>query len=596
MMIQSKDNFIGYFKFYYSVVGKKLFVSVFLSVAVSILDGLGLAMFMPLIQSVSGNGGTPKESMGHLHYITDLITGLGFTLTLGSVLGALTVLFTFKGICKFFELKFQARLVQYFMKKVRHSLVSGLEHISYRGFTQLDAGHIQNSFIAEVQRMSQAVRNYLTYSQALFMLITYVGFAMLANYQFAILLAICGGSTNLLYSRFYKKMKQASYDISKRGTSFNSFMIQAVHYFKYLKATSYITRYSRKLESVIDSTEQLNTKIASYNAITVGLREPMIIIIVAVVIYVQLTFMGGQLGSIILSLILFYRALNYLIQLQQTWQNFIQGSGSLRSVTQIARTMKEKQEEFGSKEFTGLKEGVTLENVSVSYHNHRVLNEAKMFIPKNNTIALVGESGSGKTTLANIIIGLIMPDNGTIRLDNTSLSEYNLNTYRSKIGYISQESVVFNDNIFNNITFWAEPTPENYEKFWNVVELSSLTPFVNKLPEKELSRLGDNGILISGGQKQRISIARELYKNAEILILDEATSALDSETELLIQENIEKLHGKYTMVVIAHRLSTIRNVDHIYLLEGGNITESGDFTYMVRKSEKFKRMVELQGL
>lgn len=596
-MIQSKDNFFGYFKFYYNVVGNKLFVSIFLSVAVSILDGLGLSMFMPLLQSVSSDGqSSAKQSMGQLHYITDVITGMGFSLSLATVLITLTVLFACKGLFKYLELKYQASLVQYFMKKIRHSLVNGLEHLSYRGFTKLDAGNIQNNFIAEVQRMSQAVRNYMTYSQAFFMLITYVGFAILANYQFAILLAICGGATNLLYSSFYKKMKQASYDISKKGTSFNSYMIQAVHYFKYLKATSYISPYSRKLESVIDSTETLNKKIASYNAITMGLREPMVILIVAFVIYVQLQFMGGQIGSIVLSLILFYRALNYLIQLQQTWQNFIQGSGSLKSVTQISKAMTEMKEEHGVKEFSELKKGINMEKVNISYNNLKVLSDASLFIPKNNTIALVGESGSGKTTLANIIIGLIAPDNGTITLDGTKLSEFNLNSYRSKIGYISQESVVFNDDIFNNITFWAEPTPENYAKFWKVVELASLAPFVEKLPEKELSKLGDNGILISGGQKQRISIARELYKDAEILILDEATSALDSETELLIQENIEKLHGKYTMVVIAHRLSTIRNVDHIYLLEQGKIVESGDFSNMVLKSEKFKRMVELQGL
>jgi ABC-type multidrug transport system fused ATPase/permease subunit len=132
--------------------------------------------------------------------------------------------------------------------------------------------------------------------------------------------------------------------------------------------------------------------------------------------------------------------------------------------------------------------------------------------------------------------------------------------------------VIFNDNIFNNVTFWAEANPENYKRFWKVIQMSSLTEFVENQPERELTLLGDNGILISGGQKQRISIAREMFKNVEILILDEATSALDSATELVIQENIEKLHGRYTMVVIAHRLSTIKNVDKIYLLEDGNVT------------------------
>lgn len=400
-MVQQKENFFGYFRFYYNVVGNKLFVSIFLSVCVSVLDGLGLSMFMPLLQSVSGDGQASRESMGQLHHVTDFITRMGFSLTLGTVLIALTILFTIKGLFKFLELKYQAGLVQYFMKKIRHQLVQGLEDLSYRGFTQLDAGHIQNAFIAEVQRMSGAVRNYLTYSQALFMLVTYVAFAMLANYQFAILLAICGGGTNLLYSSFYRKMKNASYEVSKRGTSFNSYMIQAVHYFKYLKATNYLKRYSRKLEQVIDNTESLNNKISYYTAVTSGLREPMVIIMVAFVIYVQLQFLNGQLGSIILSLILFYRALNYLIQLQQNWQNFLQGSGSLKSVSQITQTMREMAENKGLRNFEDLKDNIVLENIGVSYGTHRVLNDASLVIHKNRTIAFVGESGSGKTTLAN---------------------------------------------------------------------------------------------------------------------------------------------------------------------------------------------------
>ena len=126
--------------------------------------------------------------------------------------------------------------------------------------------------------------------------------------------------------------------------------------------------------------------------------------------------------------------------------------------------------------------------------------------------------------------------------------------------------------------------------------MASLKGFVNGLADKEFTQLGNNGILISGGQKQRISIAREIYKKAELLILDEATSALDSETELIIQENIEKLHGHYTMVVIAHRLSTIKNVDKIYLLDKGNVVISGNFENMIKNSDKFKRMVSLQGL
>ena len=595
-MLKYKNSFLGYFHFFYGVVGNKLLVSIALSMTVSILDGVGLTMLMPLLQSVADKESSSMESMGYLHYITDFITGLGYSLSLDTVLIVLAIIFMLKGFVKFLELSYQAKVIQFFMKKVRHELVLGLQKISFRGFTQLDAGNIQNSLIAESQRMSQAIRHYLAYTQALFMVTIYIVFATAANYQFAVLVAISVGLTNIVYSRFYKKMKEASYEISKKGDNFNSFLIQAIRYFKYLKSTNYFTKYSVKLRNVIDRTEYLNRKTSHYTAITSGMREPMILLIVIAVIYIQINFMKGSLTSIILSLILFYRALNFLVALQQSWQSFIQNTGSLRNVSNMYTMMKAREEIDGTKVFGKLENQLLVQNVSVSYSKNVVLHDVSISIPKRQTVAFVGESGSGKTTLVNIVMGLIQPDSGVVVVDGSPLNEFTLETYRSKIGYISQDAVIFNDTIFNNVTFWSEPTPEVYERFWAVINMASLQDFVESKPNKEFTLLGDNGILISGGQKQRVSIAREMFKQVEILVLDEATSALDSETELFIQENIEKLHGHYTMIVIAHRLSTIKNVDNIYLLEKGRIITSGNFESMLEKSEKFKRMVSLQGL
>lgn len=596
MQLKFKNNFVGYFQFYYNIIGKKFLVSISLSIIVTLLDGLGLSMFMPLMQSVSGEGNSTKNSMGRLHYVTDAITKMGFPMTLNTVLVILVILFSVKGVFKYLEQNYQAGVIQFFMKRIRYKLLNDLEKLSYKGFVRLDAGKIQNVFIAEVQRMSQAVKAYLSYSQSLFMLSTYVILALLANYQFAILVAISAGLTNLLYRKIYKAMKSASFEISKKGNLFNSYMIQAIHYYKYLKSTNYLGKYARKLEGVIDKTEQLNRKTAYYGAVTTGLREPMILFIVVLVIYIQINWMGGNMGSIILSLILFYRALTYLLQIQTQWQGFIQNTGAMRTVAEISEMMHNDVEIKGTKKFTLLEKEIKIKDTSLSYGSNKVLNNVNIVIPKNHTIALVGSSGSGKTTLANIIIGLIYPDSGHVYLDNVLLTDFDLDTYRSRIGYISQDSVIFNDNIYNNITFWAEETPENIARFWQVIKMASLEEFISTQSEKEKTRLGDNGILISGGQKQRISIAREMYKNTQILVLDEATSALDSETEHIIQENIENLHGHYTMIVIAHRLSTIRNVDTIYLLDKGNVTISGDFDSMLKNSDKFKRMVTLQGL
>src|SRR5699024_4890563 len=179
--------------------------------------------------------------------------------------------------------------------------------------------------------------------------------------------------------------------------------------------------------------------------------------------------------------------------------------------------------------------------------NTPILEDVNLRIPKNRSVAFVGESGSGKTTLVNLVSGLLPEGEGEIVVDGTPLREIKKETYQSRIGYVSQDTVVFNDTVYNNVTFLAEPTKENLAKFERVIEKASLSVFLNELPEGKDTVLGNNGINLSGGQKQRISIARELFKEIDILILDEATSALDSETEKEIQDNLDQLKGEYTL-------------------------------------------------
>src|SRR5690606_24383027 len=165
--------------------------------------------------------------------------------------------------------------------------------------------------------------------------------------------------------------------------------------------------------------------------------------------------------SIILSVLLFYRGLNYLMSLQSEWQVFLRQSGGFRMVEEVTEKMKWNKEINGSLTFNRIQKGIHLENISFSFGKNRILKNISICIKKNTTVALTGVSGSGKSTLINIISGILKPDEGKVVVDDINLQEYDLETYRRKIGFISQESVVFNDTIFNNISFWAEPTAEN---------------------------------------------------------------------------------------------------------------------------------------
>jgi subfamily B ATP-binding cassette protein MsbA len=305
--------------------------------------------------------------------------------------------------------------------------------------------------------------------------------------------------------------------------------------------------------------------------------------------------MNGSFASIMVSLLLFYRALSHLAILQYGWNGFLGSSAGIDSIEALLEDFNNYKEPDNKERIDNIA-SINLRNVSLAFGSHQVLRNINMDISQKTSIALVGESGAGKTTLANVICGLQPVNHGNILINGKELYSSDINFFRKKVGYITQESVIFNDTIFNNITFWAEKNEENLKKFWNVIEMVSLEKFVKNLEFSEDSPLGHNGILVSGGQKQRISIARELFKDCELLVLDEATSALDSETELHIKENIDLLQGKCTIIIIAHRLSTIKDTDVVYLLNQGEIIEYGSYNELSNTSVRFKKMLDLQNV
>lgn len=585
---------LGYFRYFYKYLGNHIFFYIILNFLVGFLDGIGLAMFVPLLTTATGSS-LGEESIGKLQIIIDFIEGIGYEFTLSVALILMILLFSLKGILYYLRIIYFTKIRLFMIRKVRYKLVNGLKYLSYNGFTKIDPGRIQNNMVGETNRLVNSMTSYFNTIQHIVMLLTYVFLAFISNWKFAIMVGIGGLMTNIIYKYINRVTKEYSRKQTSVNEDFNGNLIQAVHNFKYLKATNYLDKYAKKLFKNISYSEGLAFKISKVSAIGESLREPMIIIIIAGVIIIQVNVMGGSFSSILVSLLLFYRALAHLVTMQNAWNSFIGNSAGIESIENILSDF-DKNKELKAPHNIKTIGDIELNDVNLFFGHKQVIKNINLDIKENSSVAFVGESGAGKTTLANIICGLEKPNQGKVLVSGESLYESDLNDYRCKIGYITQEPVIFNDTLFNNITFWDDKTPENLEKFYRTISLVSLNEFVDDLEYKEDTKLGNNGILISGGQKQRITIARELYKDVKILIMDEATSALDSETEQYIKENIDNLKGKYTIIIIAHRLSTIKNVDKIVLLDKGVIQGVGDFKSLLEISTKFKNLVELQNL
>jgi ABC-type multidrug transport system fused ATPase/permease subunit len=277
--------------------------------------------------------------------------------------------------------------------------------------------------------------------------------------------------------------------------------------------------------------------------------------------------------------------------LQGQFHNYNAFIPILNILDEIIKKNKNEIEDFKvTTEYSNeIKSSIKINNVSYSYPKEKIkaIDNVSMIIPAKSFTAFVGSSGSGKSTFANLLMGLMDNDSGEILLDGVNIKNINLDTYRSRIGFVSQENLFFNDTIKYNLTFG-----DNYKEkdIWEALKFAQIDDHIFKMPNKLNSIIGEAGLSLSGGQRQRLSIARSLLRNPDILVLDEASSALDTESEVKLQEAIEKISNNFTLIVIAHRLSTIKNAEKIYVFDKGSIIESGSYNELCNLNGRFTEL------
>jgi ABC-type multidrug transport system fused ATPase/permease subunit len=263
-----------------------------------------------------------------------------------------------------------------------------------------------------------------------------------------------------------------------------------------------------------------------------------------------------------------------------------------QSVNNRIIELKENLEVMGSKNFKALNP-IRFEDVSFAYNKDKmVLKNIDLVIQPLRPTAIVGGSGAGKSTLLDLFLGLLKPDSGMIYYGDIRCEDLNFATLRSKVAYVSQETTLIDGSLLYNLTIINPEASEAEVK--DACSKAQINEMINELPDGLETEIGENGIKLSGGQRQRVALARALLSNPEILILDEATSQLDSETELFIQQAIQGLHRKLTIIIVAHRLSTVRFADTVYVLEEGKIAEHGTYAELLKKKGRLYELDELQ--
>jgi subfamily B ATP-binding cassette protein MsbA len=426
--------------------------------------------------------------------------------------------------------------------------------------------------------------------------------AIVVAWTFGLAAVIVGIGLFMMFRRLNNRIRDLSRESAEHMGVVGSTFVQTIQAFKYLAATDSAEPLRKHTLANVERTGQLSARLNLVMAFTNAVREPIAVLVIVSIVVIQLSVLQQPLAPIMVSILLFYRGINAILGVQGSWQSVLSQIGAVDVVRDEFRRLANDAESNGSKVIGPLQQRIEFRNVSFAYDSDvgDVLNNVSLVIPANSTMALVGASGAGKSTIIDMLTLMLTPHTGDVSIDGVPGRDIERSSWRRQIGYVLQDAVIFDDSFANNICLWSgdpERDPALMARIRRAAQSAHLLEFIDSLPGRFATRVGDRGIRLSGGQRQRLFIARELFKEPRLLILDEATSSLDSEAERVIQQSIDDLRGRMTVVIIAHRLATVRSADQVLVFDKGRLVEQGDYTSLRDKAgSRFGAMVAAQTL
>lgn len=595
---------LAYSRIFQKYVGKRLIIVFLLSLLAVVVEAFGITLILPLIASLGmeseGLDSGPTSSAAL--WMTNVVRMLGLQ---GSTIGIIVfigVLVGFKGVIRFSADAYGSVLTAQLNREIKQKLFSAYAGMNYAYYASQNTGHFINVINGQVSKLIQSFSAFKTVVIALLTTLAYLGVAVLVDWRFAVMAALFGLAVLGLFRRLNSYVKDLSRKTATESSTLNKRLVQCLQAYKYLSATGNLPILQKDIFMSVGRLARYIRNQGLGSSFTGAVREPISLLLILLIIGVQLILFDSGLAPIVVSIILLYRAMGQIMLLQSSWQNLMATAGSIEVVQSEFQSLKVQQQSDGVTALPAFSHGIELRDVSFCYSSNAapVLNRVSLSIPARKTVALVGPSGAGKSTLVDLITLLLEPTTGQVMIDGQDAVTLKKETWRKQLGYVAQDTVVFDDTVANNLGLWRGHFSKD-EAYANAIRsaarLACADAFIDALPLGYNTLVGDRGIRLSGGQKQRLFIARELFKQPKLLILDEATSALDTESEKSIQQSIDNLRGEVTIIIIAHRLSTVRNADVVCVLEKGRIVELGSYESLTsRKSSRFSKMVAAQML
>ncbi|OEK07603.1 antibiotic ABC transporter ATP-binding protein [Flavivirga aquatica] len=595
---------------------KYAFLNIFFNILYALFGTLSFVSLMPMLKVLLNTAERIREKPnkikydGILEYGNYLEDSLNYFITQKIetdgqysvlILMICVVLSTFllKNAAGYFSNFFLAYLRNGILKDIRNELYEKTVELPISYFSEkrkgdiiarisTDVNEIQNSLLAILELL---VREPLT---IIFTII--VMFTISVNLTIFVFIFI--PVSGLIISWVGKSLKKHSSRVQEENGIFLSILDETLNGLKVIKGFNAETKFSKIFKNSTSRLFKFSNNLAHRQNLASPTSEFLGIVVIAVIL-----LYGGKMvlvdkiltsDEFITYMALAYNILTPAKAISKATYKVKTGNASADRVLEILNTnssLKDKPDAITKDSFI---QQVKLNNVSFKYEDDLVLKNFSINVPKGKSIALVGQSGSGKSTIANLVTRFYDVTNGSITIDEDDIRDLTKQSLRSLMGLVTQDSILFNDTIKNNILIGDEDASD--QEIIEALKIANAWEFVKELPKGIDTNIGDSGNKLSGGQKQRLSIARAVLKNPPIMILDEATSALDTESERLVQVALENMMKNRTSIIIAHRLSTIQNADEIVVLNKGEITEQGKHKDLIAQKGVYQKLVEMQSL
>ncbi|MBI4721852.1 MAG: ABC transporter ATP-binding protein [Candidatus Stahlbacteria bacterium] len=586
------NNFYPYLKLH----SKRLTLCFIFMSIYALVSTFSLSLLSPFLQAIFYHQ-TPISS-------NDLLSRLSQWFLIGSKAQAFIKLqivlvstFLIKGLFGYLHEYLGASIEERVMQKVRDATYSHLHCLSLDYFQHTKSGVVVSRITNDISLLKGAIKEgMLRFAEYFLLTLGYLIFALYLSWQLLLVTLTIFPILAWLITKLSKKLKQRSEQLQEDMGKLTSILNESIGSMKIIKAfwtqENEIHRFAKSTYNYFKSAmklERIGLIGVPVSELIAAIGTCILISYGSYLIFVVHTLSADRFLVFLGCAISMMQSLKQLPKANVGIQKGIQAMVRVKRILDTHPTVRELAHPVPLNSFN---QEIRFNNVHFGYDDSReVICGISLCIKKGETIALVGPSGAGKSTLTDLLSRFYDPTDGTIEIDGLDIKQVRIKDLRTLIGLVTQEPILFDDTIFNNIAYGSSYSPSD-ELVNRAAQLSNADEFIARLPQGYKTIIGERGSMLSGGERQRIAIARALYKNPEILIFDEATSHLDPEAQRKIQQAIENLLKDRTAIVIAHRLSTIRNCDRIIVMDNGKIVEEGTHNELVKNNGLYQRLVE----